>query len=169
MYLAEVPHCRVLHDAAGAVAALKSATAEYPPLLQRALIELHLWEAEFALFVARKAIEPTDHAYVSGNLFRAVACLVQVLFALNRAYFLNEKGSVRLAAGFPIRPKRFAERVRTVIAHPGGDAAALRASIERLAEIVGEVKELCAAPLRDLPEPGERSPRRTSGRRGENR
>ena len=165
IYMAEAHHCRIVHDPTDTIAAFKSATAEYPPLLQRALIELHLWEAEFALFVASKAVSQRDHAYVAGNLFRCVACLVQVVFALNREYFLNEKGSVRLADTFPLRPTRLAETVQSVMANPGHDAPALQASIEQLTAVVTEVKDMCAAPLRDLPQIGERPPRRTSGRR----
>ncbi len=36
------------------------------------------------------------------DVIRALSCVVQVLFALNRRYLVNEKGALEGAAGFPI-------------------------------------------------------------------
>jgi len=46
---------------------------------------------------------------VVGCLFRCAACLVQVLYALNERYFVNEKGSARAADSFPFHPAGFGE------------------------------------------------------------
>lgn len=83
-----------------------------------------------------------DVFHASGCLFRAVACLVQVLFALNRRYFLNEKGAVAAVDTFPLRPDGFSRIVSRVLAHPGHSQSALGASIEELESLVQSVREL---------------------------
>ncbi|MBI1816815.1 MAG: nucleotidyltransferase domain-containing protein [Deltaproteobacteria bacterium] len=167
MYMAEVHHCRVLHDPSGALALLKAQTITYPPLLRRVVIERHLFEADFSLMIARKATARADASYVAGCLFRCVACLVQALFALNERYFMNEKGSVALSETFPQRPPDFVRTINAVMAQPGSTAEALTTSVVRLGALVAACQELCAAALRDLPPlPARlRTPRRTSRRR----
>jgi hypothetical protein len=76
-----------------------------------------------------------------------VACLVQVLFALNERYFVNEKGSVKAASTFPLRPDQFEETVSSVLAEPGRDPARLRASVRRLEELVQTTREMSAKHL----------------------
>ena len=126
----------------GNLAALKALTADYPTPLQHALVERFLWEAGFALDTCRKPAQRGDNFYVSGCLFRCVACLVQVLFALNKRYFVNEKGSVKATSSFPLRPDEFEETVSSVLAAPGEDPAQLRASVRRLEELVQTAREM---------------------------
>jgi hypothetical protein len=62
---------------------------------------------------------------------------MQVLFALNRQYLLNEKGAVQRADGLSIRPSGVAERIQAAFAYlalPEQYAAAL----DTLAELVAE-------------------------------
>src|SRR5690606_16582965 len=104
IYLAETALCRRQWEAAGDDNALQARTRPYPARLQAALIEKFAWEIGFALLTARKGQARGDVAYVAGCAFRAVACLLQVLFALNEQYWLNEKGALALAEGFALRP-----------------------------------------------------------------
>jgi hypothetical protein len=67
---------------------------------------------------------------------------VQVLFALNKRYFVNEKGSVKATSSFPLRPDEFEETVSSVLAAPGEDPAQLRASVRRLEELVQTAREM---------------------------
>jgi hypothetical protein len=108
------------------LAARKASTSPYPPALRRAIVRRHLWEADFAVATAAGAAGRGDLAYVSGCLFRAVACLVQVLFALNERWFVNEKGSVREAAGFPHTPPGFAAEVDAALGGLAPDPATWR-------------------------------------------
>ncbi len=110
MYLAETIVCRPLHDPTGALAALKAAATPYPEPLRAAIIRRFLWEAGFSLEGGAKGVPRLDVTYVAGCLYRTAACLLQVLFALNREPFLNEKGG---SAG---RNRRYR----------GGDARAAR-------------------------------------------
>jgi hypothetical protein len=62
----------------------------------------------------------------------AVHIDIQVLFALDERYVINEKGSVRTAGAFPLCPDNFTETVSAVLARPGKTPAALQASVTRL-------------------------------------
>ncbi|TVY11456.1 hypothetical protein FPZ49_01795 [Paenibacillus cremeus] len=66
-------------------------------------------------WAARKGASKVDAAYTACS-FRAVTCLSQVLFALNGQYWMNEKGSVKLIASFPLAPDRFESRVNEAFA-----------------------------------------------------
>jgi predicted nucleotidyltransferase len=143
IYLGEVYYCRPLRDPTGAMAALKTIAAVYPPLLRRVLIDTYLWQAGFALNTGRKGAERDDPYYVTGSLFQCASCLVQVLFALNQRYYINEKGSVRTVDSFPLRPDGFGDTVMSVLAHPGETTQELSDSIERLAAAVRATEELC--------------------------
>jgi predicted nucleotidyltransferase len=147
IYAGEVHYCKVLYDPLDNLAALKALTTDYPTPLQHALVERFLWEAGFALDTCRKPAQRSDIFYVSGCLFRCVACLVQVLFALNERYFVNEKGSVKATSTFPLRPDEFEETVSSVLAEPGRDPARLRASVRRLEELVQTTREMSAEHL----------------------
>jgi len=137
IYMGEVHVCRPLHDPHGELARLKTLTAEYPPALKHVLINKYLFEAQFSLDIADKPARRGDTAYVAGCLFRCVACLVQVLFALNEEYFLNEKGSAQATDGFALHPDRFAASTATALGQCGAAGAA------QLAQLVQAVRRLC--------------------------
>jgi predicted nucleotidyltransferase len=142
IYLAEIALCQPLHDPQGRIAALKSAAIPYPAALATALIGRFWWEAEFALQNARKSVGRADLAYAAGCCFRSVACLLQTLFALNAAYWMNEKGALALAAGFARIPANLQPRVELALSTLAADADAISAAIALLAEVVDEVKAL---------------------------
>ena len=142
-YAGEVHHGLALHDPTGALAARRARTSPYPPALRRELVRRYLWEADFAVATAAGAAGRGDLAYVSGCLFRAVACLVQVLFALNGRWFLNEKGAVAEAAGFPRTPPGFAAAVDAALGGLGPDPARLAAALEATAALTATVRGRC--------------------------
>jgi predicted nucleotidyltransferase len=141
IYMGEVFYCQPLYDPHGTLSSLKKRTVPYPPLMKQALIN-GLWEASFALDTSRKAADRGDVYYVTGGLFRCVACMVQALYALNERYCINEKGSLRTIDSFPTRPPRFRSVVTDVLAAPGNDPSSLRRSIARLHELVQFVDQL---------------------------
>lgn len=143
IYMGEVHYCRPLYDPDGELAALKAQTAQYPRPLKLVLIEKYQWEAYLALETSRKSAGRGDVFYVSGCAFRCVACLIQVLFALNERYFVNEKGSVKVVSGFPSRPFSFEEVVGEVLGGIGDGPSRLEGSVERLGMLVDEVRTLC--------------------------
>jgi len=140
IYMGEVALGRVLHDPDGVLAALRRRCHPYPVALGKALREKFEWEAAFALANARKSLDRGDVSYLSGCAFRAVACLCQVLFALNGRNLLNEKGAVAAAGDLARRPADFAARVTAVYADLGAGAPA--GALQRLGELVEEVAAL---------------------------
>jgi hypothetical protein len=80
-----------------------------------------------------------------GCLTRIVAMLTQVLFALNEAYFVTDKGALERIESFPLRPDGYAAGVRELLGQPGTTRAGLEATAARLEALHGEVAALCAA------------------------
>jgi predicted nucleotidyltransferase len=145
IYMAEIAHAQLLWDPSGALAALKAKTDPYPPALRQATLDKFWWEVNFSLNVAQKAAGRGDASYVAGCCFRAVACLMQTLFALNHQYLMNEKGAVTLAATFPLTPPNLQSRVDTAFAALSADPAALYQVIAMLREVAQECESLIAA------------------------
>ena len=111
IYLAEIAICQPLWDPDGTISELKNKTQPYPDLLRKALIQKFAWEIDFSLEIARKSIERVDVSYAAGCCFRGVMCMLQVLFAINRAYWLNEKGAVAMADSFAWKPPELKSRI----------------------------------------------------------
>lgn len=145
IYMSEAALCLPLWDPSSVIAGLKERTRPYPPRLKRAIVDAFWWEVDFSIKIAHKAVSRRDSAYAAGCCFRGVACLAQVLFALNEQYWMNEKGAVALAAGFPIAPAQLNERVEQVFAQlngsPGGIAAAID-TLEALEDECGKLVQL---------------------------
>jgi hypothetical protein len=146
IYMAEVALCRVLWDPLGVLGAAKARTVPYPEALAAETIRQFFWEADFSLSIARKGIARLDVSYVAGCCYRAVACLLQTLFALNRCYWMNEKGAAAIADTFPRTPPRLEARIAQAFTNLAPDANRLAAAINGLAEIVVETTELLATP-----------------------
>lgn len=142
IYLGEIHHNRALSDPRGELARLKARLEPYPPRLARALVEGHLWQAGFALDASEKAAARGDVGYVAGCLFECAYCLVQVLFAHNGRWFVNEKGALDETRGFERVPADFADAVTDVLARPGASSGALERSRRTMRRLVDSVAEL---------------------------
>ena len=142
IYAGEISVSRPLWDPAGWVATSKSRLADYPEELRRKLVKRFGFEAGFCLLIAEKPVRRSDVSYVAGCVFRAVCCLLLVLFALNREYWLNEKGALNLAGQFRIAPVRFRERVEAIWGSVVKDAEALKVALATVRELVDEVEAL---------------------------
>lgn len=142
IYMGEIDICRGLWDPHRVLESLKGQTRPYPRALQEVLINKFIWEAGFSLEVARKAIERGDVSYIAGCGFRTIACLLQVLFALNENYLLNEKGAIVKAEAFGIKPERFRERVEQTISSLNPEAESLGLALSELEKITKEVQGL---------------------------
>jgi hypothetical protein len=107
-YLAEVALADVLVDPTEMLGRMKALAEEYPPGLASGIIARHGWEAGFMLDAARQG----DALFVAGAAYRVAAALVQVVFALNGAWFLDERDSLR---AFKKGPKDFAKRLMSAL------------------------------------------------------
>jgi hypothetical protein len=120
---------------------LKAKTRPYPAKLKQATIDKFAWEISFSLVVAQKAVARGDVAYAAGCCFRSVACMNQVLFALNEQYLLNEKGAVAVANTFAICPQSYQARVESAFALLAADTNSIAEAIAILVELEQDLSQ----------------------------
>src|SRR5262249_30732438 len=113
-----------------------------PPALKRALIEKFLFDADFWLTVGRKSTMRGDVFHVAGCLFRCAAAMVQVLFALNERYWMNEKRSLAQVDDFALRPDGFTATVSTILARVGDTGAEQAQNVAELGALVHRVRRM---------------------------
>ena len=101
IWMGEIALCAPLRDDYGVLAELKARTEPFPEALRQALIARFHWEVAFAIENAEIAIARGEQTHIAGCVHRALCCIAQVLFALNRRYLINEKGALVEADGFP--------------------------------------------------------------------
>lgn len=142
-YVGELQLAQVLADPTGGLDAVREQTMVYPPKLSEALVD-GLWEGDFLVAVARKAVSRGDSSYIAGCLFRAIGVCVHALHGAARQWLINEKGAVAAAAQIPGAPKRFRERVDEVFAGVDGDPLHLTAAIDGAADLVLDTADACA-------------------------
>jgi predicted nucleotidyltransferase len=142
IYAAEAHYAVIRHDPLARLAALQRRTRPYPSALRRAIRRSFLWQSQFALETAEKSARRGDVFHVAGSLFQGAACLVQVLFAANRRYFVNEKGSLAATESFALRPRRFRDRVIRILSEPGARPDQLQPRLKAMAALVREVADL---------------------------
>ena len=83
-----------------------------------------------------------EQNHIAGCTYRALACLGQMLFALNERYLINEKGALREAAGFPLTISDLARRVAGVWEYieNGKPAAALLRATDRELQVLTDAR-----------------------------
>jgi predicted nucleotidyltransferase len=143
IWMGEVALCRPIHDPDGALATLKVMTEPYPDPLREALIRRFLWEVLFSTENGEIALARGDQTHIAGCAYRALCCVGQVLFALNRRYLINEKGALEEAADFPVAVPRLVERVSNVWQAVGGRD--FHHAFHELRSIERELKALAAS------------------------
>lgn len=146
IYAGEVHVCRPLYDTTGKIAELKSLAREYPEKFRAAAVAKHLFDAEFEISIAAKPAERADVMYVAGCLFRAAGFMTLVLYALNRRFFLNEKGAFAESRRFAIKPARFHDTAASVLGSIGTTSAELSASLDSFQSLVAELSQLAISP-----------------------
>ena len=141
--LADVHNMRVVEDPLGTLGRWKTDVAVYPEALRRALIGRFLPEAAFWPGNPHyaSAVEREDVIYASAIVQQVVHAVIQVVFALNRAYFPGEKMLEQRVESLPIRPTDFAARLRGLLAGAEG----LRVQSSELTALVAETARLVAA------------------------
>jgi len=145
IYAGEVHVCRPLYAASNAIAELKSLVREYPEKFRAATIVKHMFDAEFEISIAAKPAARADVMYVAGCLFRAAGFMTLVLYALNRKFFLNEKGAFAESRRFAIKPARFHDTVAKILGNIGHRPAELSPSVEGFQSIAQEMRAIAAS------------------------
>lgn len=145
IYLSEVALCLPQWDPNRTIEKLKGKVTPYPPRLKQVIIDSFWWEVDFSLSIAQKSISRGDITYAAGACFRAVTCLMQVLFAVNEQYWMNEKGAVALADGFQKSPAHLKERVESAFAQLNNTGTSIAGAIKILREIMEESRTWVAS------------------------
>jgi predicted nucleotidyltransferase len=114
IWMGEVALCRPLHDPQAMIAELKAMTSPYPDELRQAMIRRFQWEVLFSIENGEHAIVRGEQTHIAGCAYRALGCIGQVLFALDRRYLINEKGALDEAAGFATTISGLSDRVAEV-------------------------------------------------------
>jgi hypothetical protein len=146
-YVGELALGRILADPTGELAEVRARALDYPPKLAEALVA-GLWEGDFVVALARKAVSRADSAYVAGCLFRLAGVCAHALHGAARRWLINEKGAVAAAAALPGAPERFRERVDQMFAAVDGDPLHLTAAIDTAADLVLDTADACAIMMR---------------------
>lgn len=142
IYLGELHHNVILADSGGELERLQASTSPYPEPLAEELMKRFGWEADFSLMIAPSAAARGDVAYVTACLYRSLACQVQALFAANRTYLVNEKGSLARAETLPEHPPDFRARAEGVLASIGREPQELARALAEMKELEREVAAL---------------------------
>jgi predicted nucleotidyltransferase len=114
IWMGEIALCQPLHDPQGTIAGLKALALPYPKPLRGALIRRFQWEILFSIENGETAALRAEPTHVAGCAYRALACIGQVLFALNERYLINEKSALQEAAGFALTIPDLSNRVANV-------------------------------------------------------
>jgi predicted nucleotidyltransferase len=141
--LGEVAIARPLHDPHGVVAELQRAVSPMPDALIAAVVQANLWQVDFGLRAFAPKFAAKGDAYgLAGCLGRFANALVHALFALNRAWFLNDKTALEEVAGFAVAPAQFSPRVAAMLGVVGTTVEAQQTSLAACAALFRETAVL---------------------------
>lgn len=138
MYRGELAISQILYAKSNRFVKLKKQAEIYPDALKESMIRFFLFEAGFSLEFARANAKTGDKYYVAGQIFRAVSCLNQVLFALNRQYCINEKKAVELVETFEYKPQNYRLKVNRIFEALG---TSLPKCCDKAEQLYHEVKQ----------------------------
>jgi predicted nucleotidyltransferase len=143
IYAAETYYCKVLWDADNHIVKLKNKVTPYPLAIKTGIVNKFLWEADFSTAIANKGLSKNDIGYAIGCIYRAVSCLIQVIYALNETYLMNEKGALANTHKFNIAPKDFKVRIEHIFYSSVIEPKNMKNLVDQLTDIIKEVEELC--------------------------
>lgn len=144
--LGEVAVAVPLHDPNGTISALKARVSPMPDALALAVIQRQLWSVEFGLtaFAGKYAANGNTHG-VAGCLVRFIQALVLTLFAMNRAYLVNDKTALAEIDEFAIAPDAFGSRVSATLAQIGSTPETLLTSVAAVTALFEDVRRLAGS------------------------
>lgn len=142
IYVAETYYCKILWETNNVIGNLKDRITPYPSSIKIGIIDKFLWEAGFSNSIAYKGILKDDIVYTTGCIYRVISCLIQVLYALNETYIMNEKGALANIDTFRIVPKDFKRKIEDILYLLSKDTKNMKNLIDELSYIVKEVENL---------------------------
>jgi predicted nucleotidyltransferase len=141
--LGEVAVAKPLWDPCGAVSDLKGRVSPMPEALVAGIVQSRLWQVDFGLKgFAPKFAAMGDSYGVAGCLTRFAFNLVLTIFALNRAYLLNDKTALREIDDFAFAPPAFGARLSDCLSAIGSDGPSQHAALAAMAALFEETRSL---------------------------
>jgi hypothetical protein len=137
-YIGELALGVILADPTGELSELRAGLT-YPDALRSALAR-SLWEADFLLEIAAKAVARADTAYIALCLSRVMLVCAHSLHGHDRRWLVNEKGAIASAGRLPCAPTNFERRVCDVLGRVGVSPDELRATLDTATALVEDVK-----------------------------
>lgn len=141
--LPDIYHQQTVEDPYGIIAQWKERLKVYPEKLRRAILDKHMlslryWRTDY--HYANK-VQRGDPIFLAGLSARLVHDIMQVLFALNRVYFIGDGSNLDYASRFQHQPERLAERVREALYPSSGEDAYARQRATLVA-LIDEIESL---------------------------
>lgn len=135
----------IIEDPDGVAAGWHARLTPYPPALGQAIIAKHLsslryWRDDYHY---RSKVARGDLVFLAGIASRLVHDMLQVLFALNQAYYVGDGNNLPRAEAFTIKPRGFADRVAGIL-YPTPGPGMLEAQHAAICALIDEVAELAA-------------------------
>ena len=146
-FLGEIACSQPLFDPEGILRQLKKEAFPYPEPLKRALAEGFVREADVTLFGAQRAVSADDLFYASGCVYRAIACLIQVLHAINGRYVVGERLGVEAVNDLAEHPSDFKKVVQGVLSRFGMNRDDRMEAIKQLRGLTREIQVEYVNPL----------------------
>lgn len=142
----DIAHQRIIADPDGVLAGWTQRLDVYPEPLRRTVLARHLsilryWRDDYH-YVSK--VERGDAVFLAGLSAKLVHSIMQVLFALNRTYFVGDGWNIRAAAGFAIAPQDLAQRVGFVI-DPGATDGRWVSQRQHLIDLIDDLERLIGA------------------------
>ena len=144
IYIAETYYCKILWDTNNLLVNLKDKITPYPLPIKTGIVDKFLWEAGFSNSIAYKGLLKNDIVYTTGCIYRVISCLMQVIYALNETYIMNEKGSLANIDTFIIIPEAFKEKVENIFLSLTSDTKNMKNILDELSGVIKEVERLCS-------------------------
>lgn len=115
MYAGEVAICKIITEIDAVITKLKKKVLPYPSIFKETIIKYFLFESKFSLMFIEANLNRDDLSYLYGHCYRVIACLNQVIFALNENYAINEKKAINIIDTFKLKPVNYHQRVDEIL------------------------------------------------------
>ncbi|WP_236899641.1 DUF4037 domain-containing protein [Devosia sp. SL43] len=137
---------QITFDPEGALDGWKRQLAVYPEALRASVLQqyrevLHYWAGDYHY---ESKVARRDLVFLVGLTGKLANAILQVVFALNRAYFPGDGWNLPMAAELERLPPDFVVRMTSILS-AGSDAVALRRQREELIAMISDLEVLIAA------------------------
>ncbi|KAA3664330.1 MAG: DUF4037 domain-containing protein [Chloroflexi bacterium] len=133
----------IVDDPNGIIAAWQAKLTPYPQVLQDAIIKKYMkslthWRPDYHY---RNKVERGDKVFLASISARLVQDMMQILFALNKTYYVGDGNNLHYVAEFDIKPDNFAERTEAILFPEYGNDV-LSKQYDAVVALIDEVMQL---------------------------